>query len=1812
MVVNIEHKIEIWKNKLLDLSKRNRLMNYKETKRSSLQILNPDCISLWNSFIKEEKPLEFPYYDEYSLDIESSSYEVQTNQDIKEMQKTLRNLRDKAKTVKEEQGVNILYLSFGFLKWTESVDSDYLFSSPIILVPVTLTVESISSPYILSLHEDEIVINPTLCYKFENDFGIKLPSFDEDADIKRYLESIRELVINNKWDIDFGASLSLLSFLKINMYNDLNRHKEVIKQNSVIRAISGDATACEKIPEEILDFDYDTQLKPTQVFQVVDADSSQQDAILCAKKGISFILQGPPGTGKSQTITNIISECLADGKKVLFVSEKMAALEVVYKRLTNAKLDDFCLILHSYKANKHAILEQLDTVLKMASKKVQLNDEAYQKLDVLQADKEKLNDYANQIVIKVNPLGKSIFEVNGILAHLNSYQEIIFSMENIEKITKEQYNKQLYLLGQFSDTIGKMSGDYSNNPWNGAIVLAVTNELRHDIAANISTLVPKLDRTNKRLQEIYKDLFLQWGKSYLAIQKLIPILDIAKQSPVVPLSWVIDGEIMPLLDEISMCEKWKTQFLQKRNELEFQYRTILFNANSDNGLDTKTLTNSNAIQNAIEKIASIISGAPYCNWNIKDIRLFTIFNHAKENSAKIKELSSNLMSSFENEIFDIDFNGIYNRYKTDYTSFWKIFKKSYKNDRKIIQVHYKTIVKKISDEMVLDTVVKLREISKQKKWFSDNQFELKNYFGELYNAEKTDFNSIESYFKNFKALNNLFPLLLDMQDIAEEFENREDNLLLHYHFFYKGLNTDWKNVRQALTWAVSFREQVQINHLNRNFVEAVSSNSEIAKLCARFSDEIQSIINNIDVEFQWFQSLFDSYEIIQSLEIPSLQEKLENCKNNLYLLEEWIDFRNARENCRKSGLTDYISKIDEYHIDKKNIIPIFKKRFFRLWLDTVLPKFPAVLNFRRRIHENTINEFSELDKLQFVITREIIRSRLINNLPQIEYFTNGFDEIGILKREINKQRRIMPVRKLFREIPNLLLTLKPCLMMSPLSVSLFLEADTYLFDTVIFDEASQVCTENAIGAIFRGKQVIIAGDSKQLPPTNFFTASTSDIEYDDDEIDDSNTYESILDEAALLPERTLLWHYRSRHEHLIAFSNAKIYRNSLITFPSNIDKSTDNGVEYIFVKEGFYDRGGKRGNVIEAKRVAELVFEHFRKHPNRSLGVIAFGEVQQQAIDTEIRSMRMRNQQYEQFFKEETNEPFFIKNLENVQGDERDTIIFSIGYAKDAAGVFHMNFGPLSKSGGERRLNVAITRAKYNVKLVGSIMPTDIDVERISSDGPKLLRDYINFAINGVESLVRTIIEPSIDQYDSPFEEAVCDFLNRKGYKYATQVGCSGYRIDIAVKHPTLSGIYVLGIECDGATYHSARTARERDRLRQDVLESIGWKIHRIWSTDWIKDQITEGGKLIDVINTAISTYGIPEISKKIIDEIETEPNDYITIDNRIEDSGLLDNPYQFEQYKEIDISNYTNSHIEYYIRDIIKNEYPLSYNLLHKKVATFLGKNRITNDVRIVLYDALNKLSNNIYRDDNYFYYPSKDAKIIVKMPNTRKDVSDIATEEIAEAMVKILSHSVGASKDGLCRETVRVYGFSKMGENISYAMNKACELLIKQDRAKIVDGKIVLCEILSEQNETKKTTKEEQKNTDITGPNKSTINTQDIDIIPNNKRISDEDVSLKIRKLAENQYPNDTAKQKYFINSQMESFSYMQKVTDEGILLLARSKYENDYKMQQYVYESQTKGKEIMNAVTDMDAKKIAVLKFPNDYGMQVYIYNKLKWGK
>jgi hypothetical protein len=766
-------------------------------------------------------------------------------------------------------------------------------------------------------------------------------------------------------------------------------------------------------------------------------------------------------------------------------------------------------------------------------------------------------------------------------------------------------------------------------------------------------------------------------------------------------------------------------------------------------------------------------------------------------------------------------------------------------------------------------------------------------------------------------------------------------------------NTDYNNIEKQLLWVSQFLAYAQSMNFSETYVKNICACSpEAIMRSAQQCTELSIWKEEIQAALIKFTVLFDEPQVFLDLPLVNLRNRIKSCLDNFHLLEYLIDYRTIMDKCDNLGIDDFCNEAKEVDLDAKQLIPAFEKCFYRSWLDAVLPKYDAVLNFRRNKQEEQIKTFTELDKSHMEISKAALVSKLVSRLPALDTFTAAHGELGLLKRELAKQRKLMPTRKLIAALPNLLPILKPCMMMSPLSVSTYLSGD-FKFDTVIFDEASQVRTEDAICALFRAKQAIIAGDSKQLPPTDFFNVSLSvqdDGEYDEDNImNDMGAYESLLDESALLPSQTLLWHYRSRHEHLIAFSNAKIYHGNLTTFPSSKSHADDVGVQYIHVPKGTYDRGGKNGNRAEAEMVAELVLSHFREYPERSLGIIAFGEVQQSAIMDALIKKRRGNQTFEQFFRDDTEEAIFIKNLETVQGDERDTIILSIGYAPDSSGKFIMNFGPLSRNGGERRLNVAVTRARYTLKLVGSILPTDIDIDRISEDGPKLLRLYIDFAIHGAKSILGEDEADDALRLDSPFEKAVYDFLKAEGYDVAAQVGCSGYRINMAIRHPLHNGCYAIGIECDGAAYHLARTARERDRLRQAVLEDMGWTMYRVWSTDWIKDDVNEKAKLVDAIEKAINNCEItpqaPPSSKRM--------TEYLDVSARPRAQQDLPHSSYFG-YKALDIpiSDYASVMLS-----ILAQSYGMDKDGLYKSVVLVYGWKRRGSNINVMLDQAFDHL---------------------------------------------------------------------------------------------------------------------------------------------------------------------------------------------------------------------------------------------------------------
>ncbi|MDZ4196432.1 MAG: AAA domain-containing protein, partial [Candidatus Izemoplasmatales bacterium] len=578
------------------------------------------------------------------------------------------------------------------------------------------------------------------------------------------------------------------------------------------------------------------------------------------------------------------------------------------------------------------------------------------------------------------------------------------------------------------------------------------------------------------------------------------------------------------------------------------------------------------------------------------------------------------------------------------------------------------------------------------------------------------------------------------------------------------------------------------------------------------------------------------------------------------------------------------------------------------------------------------------------------------------------------------------------------------------------------FDAVIFDEASQVKPENAIGALFRAKQFIITGDKEQLPPTNFFQ-NVDDDENSIEENYDTTAFDSILEvSSGIVNSIKLRWHYRSKFEELIRPSNKEIYRD-LITFPSINKPEEHEGIQFLYVKGLYVDRK----NEIEADKVIESLANIIEKYgTTKSVGVVTFNSEQQLLVERKINHFRRTHPHYEEFFTNNENEPFFVKNIETVQGDERDIIIISIGYGPDGKGKVSMNFGPLNQTNGYRRLNVAVTRAKTCLILVTSIRGTDIDLNRTQSRGAIFLKHYLEYAEFGEDEKVDTIDE--LIGFDSPFEEDVFNELTLLGHIVKKQIGCSGYRIDLAVVNPNNPSSYLLGIECDGATYHSSKSVRDRDRLRQQVLENRNWTIYRIWSTDWIKNKKTQVEKLDNFIKE------IKPSEKNLL--VDVQPNIPISTSKK-EKSEI-----EFEQYPNYEslISRYNYNYfyenqIPGYILEIIRNTSPIHENELKKIEPHFWGRQKYTSVVDGFTRAILRSLSvrGEISLKGEYIIHKSTPISFReTKDTSTRRDFSNIYPEEIKDGILRVLDVAKTMNLDELYTLIVNLCGFQTVSSKI------------------------------------------------------------------------------------------------------------------------------------------------------------------------------------
>ncbi len=809
------------------------------------------------------------------------------------------------------------------------------------------------------------------------------------------------------------------------------------------------------------------------------------------------------------------------------------------------------------------------------------------------------------------------------------------------------------------------------------------------------------------------------------------------------------------------------------------------------------------------------------------------------------------------------------------------------------------------------------------------------------------------------------------------------------------------------------------------------------------------------------ENYFDHLETISSQVYDSINQ-----------LKDWISWLAAKDKALEAGLAPVVSEYETGKIKSADVVLAFKKGLYRSSANFIIEKEPVLALFNGKLFEEKIDRFRQMSHYFEQLTKQELYAKLAARIPDFTREGSQTSEISILQKTIGNKGRSMPIRKLFDAIPNLLPRITPCMLMSPISVAQYFDAGGPKFDLVVFDEASQMPTCEAVGAIARANNMIIVGDPKQMPPTSFFSSNS----VDEDNMDKEDL-ESILDDclALSIPSRNLLWHYRSKHESLIAFSNSKYYENKLLTFPSPDDIATK--VTCVPV-EGYYDRGKTRQNSFEAKAVIEEIKRRLSDPllSKRSIGVVTFSSVQQTLIQNLFDELLRSNPHLESIALDNP-EPIFIKNLENVQGDERDVILFSVGYGPDKEGKVNLNFGPLNREGGWRRLNVAVSRARYEMKVFSTLRSEQIDITRTASEGVASIKAFLEYAEKGRVTL--GMRKDTAEANDSGFEHSLAEEIRKHGYEVHTNVGCSGYRIDVGIVNKEKPTEYILGVLCDGATYHAAKTAKDREIIQHEVLGLLGWTLHKVWSTDWWENRERVLSGIMYSIQLAVEA-GVENAAE--IFQIEQEsvyhPDQKMVYNNN---AGSAELKIQREVstakvYEPCDLGNvYTNSSddfLQYHnmqkviaqIHAVVEAEAPITRNLLARRILGAWGINKLGTRINahfetILAQSSLKQTTSN---DTVVFWNQTESpgsytAYRVATADGKKRDADDLPPEEIANAIREILQHQISLAKDELIREASKLFGFARSGSNVEAAMRKGIYVALEGGIAKDVDNRIV-----------------------------------------------------------------------------------------------------------------------------------------------------------
>lgn len=1312
-------RMDNWQLKLLDLSLRNNLLNTRTDGKRQLRLLLPDVGKLedklaagasfrvksipetyWTITSQMQHGTATAEMAERIGDCVQSMFaknELVSLLRESELQRGLQGLYNATKREMEESGANTLYVACGFLKWYRKDAHERAYYAPLLLLPVRLTRPSVRAGFTLRGSDEETRINSTLLELLKTEFSLRIPELEGELptdesglDVPKIFNIVRRAVTSQPgWEVAETCTLGTFSFTKYLMWKDMTDRKAQLLQNPIVAQIA--ATSRSVFPEEAgfpdvrkLDNDVDA----AKVFTPLSSDSSQLAAVIAAGRGKSFVLFGPPGTGKSQTITNMIAHCLAHGKKVLFVAEKAAALQVVHKRLKRIGLEDFCLELHSNKANKKAVLAQFKAAVEAISagaKEDNWNEDTYSMADL----RSRLNLLPWEMH-KPYPDGGTLYEAVTLVSEHPELPDFTPCADDPLTLTRERLHELLTEAGE----VALYYGTVRSLPAEKRALLAqreYSMGWEEDLFAHLTA---------------YTRLARERHGCLAALRTQLHLPETAEE-----------GVLCGVLPVLAACN----------TPAEKERALALLPSRAAETLRT----------------------------------LKTLLPQAEEYRRQRAELS---LSYPEKTTEDPELDNLLRECRMATVSWFLPRFFALRRIGKLLQL-MASDNRKPNCLRDLQALVAMREAKKALAALpADTLPELLRRGTELTAEEVAAAETTAAA---------LSPATGETEDSAAALLRDTTGLL-----------------------RTAARELAQLSELNRLLAE---EQTQLARLTATDTTAHPA---------DWAEQLLGFRAQWRDLVL-------------------WNAKLNDAAHPDVRTLAAYESRAELSAGDLKTAL---RTAIARRRLRAAADGIDTLKTFSGPLHEGHIRHFREADEAVMKATSAHIRSLLIRGAKTAPYGT----EVALLQRELSKQRAHMPLRQLIASVPHLLTQLKPCMLMSPLSVAQYLAADTELFDIVIFDEASQIPVWDAVGAIARGRNAVIVGDPKQMPPTSFFSRSKTEEEEDSGTEQD---LESILDEciACAIPQMNLTWHYRSKSENLIAFSNRNYYDQKLSTFPAPV--MADNALQYHYIG-GVYESGStKRINQAEARALVAHVLDtlrapDFRYTEATSIGIVTFNAQQQAYIEDLLEDAREADDSLEPFFSENNPEAVFVKNLENVQGDERGVIYFSTTYGPDAKGKLSMNFGPLNLAGGERRLNVAVTRARNAMHVFTSLKPEDIDLNRTQARGAADLRGFLDYARRGAESYLRLQSAGKADSTQD-LADVIAARLNEKGWSCKCRVGVSDYRIDIAVESPDRAGEIMAGITLDGKAYAAAATARDRDVLRSSVLTGLGWRLIPVWSMEW-------------------------------------------------------------------------------------------------------------------------------------------------------------------------------------------------------------------------------------------------------------------------------------------------------------------------------------------------------------------------------------------